>query len=578
MTRIKLIPAVVLYTLLACALPGLVLPGGLWESSPLALATPATAELVLRNGRVYTVAPGKPWAEAVAMRGGVIVAVGSDAEIAPYIGPRTVQVDAGGRLVLPGLIDSHIHFLSGSLSLTQLRLEGAGTIAEIQQRLRDYAASHPDGWITGRGWVYSTFGAYGLPDKKQLDEIVPDRPVLLEGYDGHTYWANSQALAAAGITRNTPDPPNGAIVHDATGEPTGALKEDAAALVEKFAPQPSREAKLAALRAGLAEAARYGLTSVVNATGGIEEMELYSELERRGQLTLRTYTAMPLRAGATEKDFMAYERARQRFRTAFVRGGLVKGFVDGVIEAHTAAMLEPYSDDPSLSGHLNYEPAELKRLVMELDRRGLQVVLHAIGDAGVRTALDAYQAALDANQKPDRRFRIEHIETVSAVDIPRFARLGVIAGYQPLHANPDDNLFRIWARNAGPERVRRAFAWREVSQAGGRLALGSDWPVVTQNPFAGIQAALTRQTFDGQPPGGWTTHQTLTLEQAIAGYTTGGAHAQRREKELGSIEVGKQADLVVLTANLFVIAPQQIHSVRAHITVVAGKVVHRAAQ
>lgn len=552
---------ILICALLACSAPGA------GQTKP--------ADLVLLNARIYTVDPANPWAEAIAVRAGTIVAVGSNEEVSSLIGPRTTKIDAGGRLVLPGLIDSHIHFLSGSVSLSQLQLDGAGTVAEIQERLRKYAAENPSGWITGRGWLYSTFGARGLPDRKQLDEVVADRPVLLEAYDGHTHWANSAALAAAGITRATPDPPKGEIVRDANGEPTGALKEAAAALMEKLVPPLTKEKKLAALSAGLAEAARLGLTSIVNASGGLEEMALYAELERRGQLTLRTYTAMPLRPEAAEKDFAAFERAARQFRSPWVRGGLVKGFVDGVIETHTAAMLEPYADDSNLRGSLNYEPQGLKRLVMDMDRRGLQVILHAIGDRGVRTALDAFEAAFAANQKTDRRFRIEHIETISAEDIPRFGKLGVIAGYQPYHGCFDEGAageesVSVWTRNVGPQRLRHAFAWREVSRAGGTLAFGSDWPVVTLNPFVGIQSALLCQMVPDAD-----SVQSFKVQDAIAGYTIGGAYAQKRESELGSLKVGKLADLVVVTASLFDIPPSQIHTVRSYMTIVGGKIVYR---
>lgn len=486
-------------------------------------------------------------------------------------------MDLGGRMVLPGLIDSHIHFLSGSMALSQVRLEGAATIAEMQQRLREYARTHPgQGWVLGRGWVYNSFAPSGLPHKRQIDEAIPDRPVLLEAYDGHTSWANSRALEAAGITRNTPDPSGGTIVRDEQGEPTGALKEAAVALVEKVVPQPTRAEKLYALRQGLAEARRAGLTSIVNATGTVEELELYAELERRGELTLRTTTALNLRPGMKRKDFRDFERARQRFRSPWVRTGLVKGFVDGVIESHTAAMLEPYADDPAQKGTLNYSPEELVRLVRELDRRGLQVMLHAIGDRGVRTALEAFEAALESNGRRDRRFRVEHIETISASDLPRFGALGVIASFQPYHAYPDDNLENIWGRNTGPERLQRAFAWRQVAQGGARLAFGSDWPVVTLDPFVGIQNAVTRQTHDGKPAGGWVGHQKISLEEALAAYTINGAYALHQENLQGSLDPGKWADLVVLSHNLFEIPANKIHAVRAQMTVVGGRIVHRS--
>ncbi len=488
-----------------------------------------------------------------------------------------------GRLVtmIPdaaGFIDSHIHFLEGSLALEQLSLDGSNAKAEMQERLRDYSRAHPGkSWLLGRGWVYNAFAPTGLPHKKLIDEIVSDRPVLLEAYDGHTIWVNPRALQEAGITRETPDPPHGTIVRDASGEPIGVLKEAAMDLVRRVVPEPTAAQKLAALQRGLREAAEAGLTSVVNATGSEEEIELYRELERRGRLTLRTYTALNVRPGLTDKELKQFERIRRRYRSSWVRAGVIKGFVDGVIESHTAALLEPYSDDPSQRGGLNYAPEALTRLVRELDRRGFQVMLHAIGDRGVRVALDAIEAANRANGPRNRRHRLEHIETLSSPDIPRFARLGVIASFQPHHCYPDPNLEQTWARNVGPARLPRSFAWREVAAAGTRLAFGSDWPVVTLAPLVGLQTAVTRQTHAGEPSGGWVGHQKLTLEQALAGYTLDGAYAQFRDDVLGSLAPGKWADLVVLSRNLFELPPFEIHKVKVEMTVVGGKIVYRDA-
>lgn len=535
------------------------------------------ADVVLVEGRIYTMNAAQPWAEALALRNGVIVAVGFDEQVSRLVGPRTQRINLGGRLVLPGFIDSHIHFLEGSLALEQANLDGAYTLKDIQQRLRDYARAHPGGgWILGRGWLYTTFAPSGLPHRKDLDEIVPDRPLLLEAYDGHTTWVNTQALQQAGITRETPEPLNGTIVRDENGEPTGALKEAAQALVRKVVPEPSRKEKLEALRRGLAEARRFGLTSVVNATGSVEELELYQELERRRELTLRTYTALNLRPGISPKEIKKFESARRRFHSSWVRAGLVKGFVDGVIESHTAALLEPYADDPTQQGKLNYTPEELARLVQDLDRRGFQVMLHAIGDRGVRVALDAFEAAMKTNHQPDRRFRLEHIETISPSDVQRMGQLGIIASYQPLHCYPEPNLEEVWARNVGPQRLPYAFAWRDVAQAGARLAFGSDWPVVTLNPLPGIQNAITRQDNEGRPPGGWVGHQKVSLAEALAGYTINAAYAQFQEKLQGSLEVGKWADLIVLSQNLFDIEPQEIHKTEVLFTVAGGKVVYRS--
>jgi predicted amidohydrolase YtcJ len=458
-------------------------------------------------------------------------------------------------------------------------LDEAKDPADIQQKLREYAKSHPGtGWILGRGWMYGMFGAEALPHKKYLDEVFPERPVFLEGYDGHTYWANSKALAMAGVTKDTPDPPNGAIVRDAnTGEPTGALKEAAEQLVAKIIPAPTRAEKLAALRRGIKWANEHGLTRVHSAGQDFEELDLYDELRRHGDLTVRFYIAYFLDPPELRpRDLDAIEAARKKYRDAWIDTSVVKFMVDGVVESHTAAMLEPYSDDPSTKGKLFWDVQKYTDAVAELDKRGLQLFTHAIGDYGVRTALDAYENAEKVNRTSDRRPRIEHIETISAADIPRFAKLGVIASMQPLHADPDANTLNVWARNAGPDRASRGFAWHSIAAAGGKLAFGSDWPVVTLDPWIGLQLAVTRQTLEGKPEGGFHPEQRVTLAEAIAGYTLGAAFAGRREKTEGSLEPGKVADLIVVSQNVFEIDPHKIAGTKVVTTMVGGRVVYQS--
>ena len=539
----------------------------------------APADTIIVHGKVYTVNAQKPWAEALAIRGDKIVAVGSNREIERFRGRGTRVIDARGHLVLPGFTDCHIHFLSGSLALGQVNLEGARTVAEIQQRVKDYAASHPGrGWILGRGWTYLVFGQAALPHKKFLDEILAGRPALLEGFDGHTYWANSRALAKAGITRDTPDPPNGQIVRDSeTGEPTGALKEAASELIERVVLKPTRAEKLAALQQGLAEANRNGLVRVHSAGGDFEELGLYGELRGSGALTVRMYIAYFLNPPALKPETIeTIEEARRRFNDEWLSAGAVKTMLDGVVESHTAAMLAPYADDRSVSGKMFWEADKYKQSVAELNRRGFQIFTHAIGDAAVRLALDAYEQAPQANGSRDARPRIEHIETISSADISRFGRLGVIASFQPLHAYPDEDTLNVWVRNVGPERETRAFAWRSVASGGGRLAFGSDWPVVTLNPWAGLQNAVTRQDVQGLPPGGWVPEQRLRMAEAIEAYTLGAAIAGRREKTEGSIEPGKLADLVIVSQNLFEIDPHAVRRTTVLLTMVGGKTVYQA--
>ncbi len=480
--------------------------------------------------------------------------------------------------MLPGFTDCHIHFLEGSLDLSRVELSGATTVAEIQKRLQEYAVAHPSApWILGQGWTYDVFGAAALPNKTFVDKVIPGRPVFLEGFDGHTTWANSKALERTGITRDTPDPSNGTIVRDPkTGEPTGALKESAGDLVRRILPEPSREEKLAALRQGLAEANRAGLVRVHSAGGDFAAFDLYDELRRKGELTVRMYVSDVVEPPElTPEEITKLEKARERYHDEWLSGGAAKFFLDGVIEPHTAAMLEPYADDPSESGKLFWDPEKYKQAVVELDRRGFQIFTHAIGDRAVHTALDAYEGAARQNHTSNARNRIEHIETISLADIHRFGSLGVIASFQPLHAYPDAEN-GVWMRSAGGERAKRGFAWRSVMASGGRLGFGSDWPVVTLNPWAGVQNAVTRQTQDGQPAGGWLPEQRVTLPQAIEAYTLGAAVAGGREKTEGSIEPGKLADLIIVSQNLFEIDPHTIGKTKVLLTMVGGKTVYQA--
>jgi len=537
------------------------------------------ADIIVIHGRVYTEDPRQPWVQAVAIHGAKIVAVGDDTTIEKMRGMGTKVVNAGGKVVLPGFTDCHIHFLDGSLSLGRVNLEGAKDAAEIQKKLREYASEHPgEDWILGRGWNYAMFGPEALPHKKYLDELFPNRPVFLEGYDGHTYWANSKALALAGITRETPNPPNGIIVRDPqTGEATGALKESAQDLVAKVIPKPTRADKLLALRAGMKWANQHGITRVHSAGGDFEILDLYEEMRHRGDLSVRMYIAYFLDPPQLRpKNLDSIEAARKKSHDDWIDAGAVKFMVDGVVESHTAAMLEPYSDDPSQKGKPFWEPANYAAAVAELDKRGLQLFTHAIGDYGVRMALDAYENAEQRNHKQDRRPRIEHIETVAAADIPRFGKLDVIASMQPLHSYPDSDTLDVWARNAGPDRASRAWAWKSISDSGGHLAFGSDWPVVTLNPWEGIQTAVTRQTAAGTPEAGFVPEQRLTVAQAVDGYTLGAAIAGRREKTEGSLEVGKLADLIILSQNIFDINPHKIGTTTVVTTIVGGRLVYQA--
>lgn len=539
----------------------------------------APADIVVLHGKIYTVNAKQPWAEALAIRGGKIIAVGSQKEIGRYRGATTRTIDAKDHLVLPGFVDTHVHFTGGAFSLQQVKLDDAATVAEIQKRVKEYAAAHPGtSFIQGFGWMYPVFGKEALPDKKYLDEVLPDRPVLLSAYDGHTSWANSKALQMAGITRDTPNPLNGIIVHDSgTGEPTGALKEAAGDLVSRLIPEPTREQKLAALRQGIHYANQLGLTRVHSAGGDNDNLDLLDELRRQGQLTLRFYVAPfvepPVLAQETIEKL---EKLRQAYHDEWIDAGAVKFLGDGVIEAHTAGMIEPYTDDPSLIGRPNWRTEEYTKAVTELDRRGFQIFTHAIGDGTIQQTLDGYAAAHKANGTKDSRDRIEHIEDPSAAEILRFGREGVIASMQPLHAYPNEDILQVWARNVGPERAQRAWPWHDIAATGGHLAFGSDWPVVTLNPWPGVQNLLTRQTTEGNPPGGWIPNECITLVQAIDGYTLGAAYAGRREKTEGSLEPGKVADVIILSEDLFHTDPHKVGQTKVLVSVVGGKVVYES--
>jgi predicted amidohydrolase YtcJ len=543
------------------------------------------ADTLVVNARIYTVNPRQPWGEALAIRGDKIIAVGGLGEIASLRGPTTHVIDVQQRLVVPGFTDCHIHFLDGSLSLLQINLDEAKTVDEIQRKVKKYADTHPDlAWILGRGWNYGVFHPSVLPDKRYLDEIVPDRPAYLESFDGHTWWANSKALQLAGITRATPNPPGGTIVRDAkTGEPTGAIKEDAADdVIRRVIPTPSREQIVAALLEGMREANRVGLVRAISPDGvsvrggDFHALDVYDQLRRAGQLTVRFDIARRLQPPSlTADEVQEIEAARDRYHDDWLSAGKAKFFLDGVIETRTAAMLAPYVDDMK-SGELLWDPVQYRDAVSELDRHGIQIFTHAIGDRAIRLALDSYENAQKTNHTHDVRDRIEHIEDASAADIPRFGKLGVIASFQPLHGYPDDDVLKIWSGNIGPERAQRGFAWHSVASSGGVLAFGSDWPIVTLNPWPGVQNAVTRQTTEGNPPGGWLPKERVSLDDAIEAYTLGAAFAGHREKTEGSLEPGKSADLIVLAQDLFKIEPTEIAKTAVLLTMVAGKVVYES--
>jgi predicted amidohydrolase YtcJ len=540
----------------------------------------APADLVLSGGRIWTADDAQPWAAAVGIRAGRIIAVGSDADVAASRGPKTEVVALGNRLVVPGFDDAHIHLVEGALTLDRVDLSEDVSLDAVQAHIRAFAherARQP--WVLGKGWLYGAFPG-GLPTKEQLDAVVGDRPAYMECYDFHTGWANSKALALAGVTNDTKDPPNGVIVRDPnTGKPTGALKEEARRLVTAHVPELDAQTRYGLLLRALRLLNSFGITSVQDARSDSaslrSDLTLLLRARNEGKLTVRVAAATLMKQGDFDVPIAEAKRLAAG-DDALLRFARVKGYVDGVIEAHTAALLEPYSDDLSFGlGSPNWDAAGLKAAVVAADKAGLQIYLHAIGDRGVRMALDAYEAAL-ANGPRDRRHRVEHIETIAAADYPRFRELGVIASMQPLHANPDKNLFEVWARNVGPERASRGFSWANLERAGARMVFGSDWPVVTPDPFRGLYCAVTRKTKEGAPDGGWLPELAVSFESALRHYTIDAAYASFEEKEKGSITVGKRADLAVLSEDLFKAPPEMILQTRVVLTVMDGKTVFRA--
>jgi predicted amidohydrolase YtcJ len=553
------------------------------------------ADLLIVGGRVFrgfgpdqtppdgseAGAPSPDAPTAVAVDGDRIAWVGQDGEaLADWRGPATDVVDARGGLVLAGFEDSHIHLLSGARGLHEVDLFSAADVAEILDRIRAHAAARPDDeWVTGHGWMYVPFPG-ALPTRQQLDAAVPDRPAWMTCYDGHTGWVNAAGLAAAGIDRSTPDPPNGIIVRDpATGEPTGALKEGAVDLVDRVLPRPDPDDDLAALRRTIGNLHAAGITAVQDAWAAPDELGLWRRLLDSGELTVRVRLAFQMTPHMTLEEWRtrleAYEAVAFPIRGGlWLSAGILKGFADGVIESRTAAMLAPYEGDTS-TGHPEWAPDHLDAFVREADDRGWQIEIHAIGDRGVRMALDAFERAASANGPRVRRHRVEHIETIDAADIPRFGQQDVIASMQPYHADPSPNQSSLWAGNIGPDRASRAWPWASILRGGGTVALGSDWPVVPFDPFIALNSAVNRQTVKGEPPGGWLPEERLTLPEALSAYTLGSARAAWADGRRGTVAPGLDADLVVLDRDLLAAGASAIIGTNIRLTVIGGRIVHR---
>lgn len=529
-------------------------------------------DLLFVNGRVLTIDAARPRAGSVAVRDGKVLAIGSDAELDGLRAEARRIIDLDGATLLPGFIDAHTHFLMGSESLERVRLGGVTTMAEMQRRVAEKAALvAPGAWVVGRGWDDTKrTDVVTLPTKEELDAVAPDRPVYLGRADGHVGWANSLALRLAGIDRDTPDPYGGRIVRDERGEPTGILQETAKKLVERLLPAPDHASRERALRRGLAEAARYGITGIHdNATA--EDIVLYQEFRKRGELTLRVNTLV--RGWEVDQPFlepMIAIGARTGFGDDWIKLGALKISLDGTLGSRTAAMLAPYSDDVDNTGVFRISQAELDPIVAQAHQHHIQVALHAIGDAACKMALDSFERATRAYHWPDHRHRIEHEQVITEHDMHRFAELGVIASLQPCHAVTD----LLWVEErVGPERVKTAYAWQSFVRLGTHICLGTDWPVETLDPRVGLYEAVTRQDLTGNPPGGRWPAEALTIEQTLKGYTLDSAWAEHAEHRKGSIAPGKYADFAILAQDPTAIDPNELLRLEVLGTFVEGRCV-----
>jgi predicted amidohydrolase YtcJ len=530
-------------------------------------------ERIYVNARVWTADAAQPAAEAFAVTDGRFVAVGSSKTVRALAGPSTAVVDLGGRRVVPGFIDTHWHLPARRSA----RLDNAGSVEVIQQRLVEYAKGLPAGsWVVGRGWMPTDFPGR-TAHKRYLDAVFPDRPVVIRDRDGHQALANSRALALAGVTRDTADPDDGRIEREPDGTPTGLLKEGAAGLVSRLLPPLSADDTYQLLLEELAAAASFGLTSLTDATDvGLTDNER-SAVERalaEGRLTVNYRAALPLETDIAPERLAGFVRLRDATRGGLLTYGFAKGMIDGTVDAKTAFMLEPYVGGGNGTPFLSQD--ELNRTVATYDRAGLQVGLHAIGDGAIRMALDAYEHAAKANGRRDSRHRVEHVEVPAAADLPRFAQLGVIAATQAIFATPDTATLENYAPLVGPERASRAQPFKQFDDAGAMQAFGSDYPVYPMDPLLGIYTAVTRQTRDGKPDGGWHPHNRIGLETALLHYTRDAAYASFDETRTGTISAGKFADFVVLSRDILDGPPQQLLDTKVLLTVLRGRETWRA--
>jgi predicted amidohydrolase YtcJ len=538
---------------------------------PFVYAEKPSADLILTNGKIWTVDAKLPEAQAIAVVGKRIIAVGTNAEIESLKGPQTKVIDLNGKRVVPGFNDSHVHFMGGGQQLDSVDLKDADSQQEFARRIAEHAKARPKGeWIQGGDWDDQRWTPVQMPTKELIDPVTPDNPVFVNRYDGHMALANSIALKLAGVTKETPDPPGGTILRDANGEPTGALKDAAMNYVFKVIPPLSHEQLMQIGRRATKHAASLGVTSVQDMGLPYDQFSALADLAERGELITRFYAAMPL-AGWQDLSKIGL---RRNFGSGLIRVGALKGFADGSLGSSTAYFFEPFSDDPKNHGLLSDEMQPLDQMrdrILGADAAGLQICIHAIGDQAISMILDMYAQAAEKNGARDRRFRIEHCQHMAAKDFARFAKQNVIASMQPYHAIDDGR----WAeKRIGHDRSSRTYAFRTFLDNGVKLAFGTDWNVAPLDPMQSLYAAVTRATLDGKNPGGWFPEQKITLAEAVQAYTMGSAYAEFTDTEKGSITVGKIADFVVLSDDIFAIAPEKIRDVKVEMTFLGGKMIY----
>ncbi|TDI48127.1 MAG: amidohydrolase [Acidobacteria bacterium] len=524
------------------------------------------AGLALLNATIWTGDPDNPIAEAILIEGDRIVAIGSSSSIRPQIGQARV-IDATGRFVVPGFIDSHVHFLDGGFKLSSVQLRDADTPEEFARRIGEFAKTVPAGaWITGGDWDHQLWGGE-LPHRAMVDELTPAHPVWVNRLDGHMALANSLALELAGVTRDTADVAGGTIERDGNGDPTGVLKDNAMDLVFDVLPPPDDAAYDRALEAATSHLAARGVTSVHH-MGSWDTLAVVQRARDHGTLKTRVYAAVPLADWERLRD----EVAKHGRGDAWLRYGVLKGFVDGSLGSHTAAFHAPFDDKPSDRGFFINTEEDLQTWISGADAAGLHVVVHAIGDRANEKLLDIFERVARENGARDRRFRIEHAQHLRPEDIPRFAELGVIASMQPYHAIDDGR----WAeRYIGPIRIQTTYAFQSLLDAGATLAFGSDWTVAPATPVEGIYAAVTRRTLDDANPEGWVPNEKISVEEALVAYTRNGAYASHEEHEKGMLKLGYLADLVVLDSDLTRISPEEIGNAEVVMTIVGGEIVYQ---